>query len=269
MLLDEIMVPETNYEIYDLLYKIEVGLREFMIETLEVEAGSKWWKQRLPSDVKDTSKRGLQSERGAKWSEIVPHHPIYYTDFPDLKKIIIRNDNWRDIFQPIFEREDILAATLSELEPIRNKIAHNRKATKADLAIVRAAYKKIVTPIGEEEFLKFVARCTSARDILGNIARLQVEASEAFTECREYNVLPELRYWERIRRSWWFDSEYLDHEIGDIKVFFKTLFEYGRLPRLRGQGHIIEKWVKSQDLEKKYADAMSEFNEILGGAGDF
>ena len=261
------ILPKENLEIYELLFMLEVGLREFLIDTFEAQIGVKWWKQRLPNDVKEASQSGLQIERGAKWSEIVSHHPIYYIDFPDLKKILIRKDNWQDIFQPIFKRQDILEATLGELEPIRNKIAHNRKATLTDLVLVRAAFKKITVPIGEEKFLDLVTRLTAAEDILENINGLRLEALESIEFCQEYRDLQELRYWEKLRRSWWFDADYLGHDIHCIKDYFKTLFEYRKLPRSRGQGYVIEAWVKSNNVDKKFANAIREFDKLLQRTG--
>ncbi len=44
-------VPSENLAIYKLLYNVEVGLRELIIEVLEAKGGARWWKERLPSDV--------------------------------------------------------------------------------------------------------------------------------------------------------------------------------------------------------------------------
>ena len=148
------VIPEENRAIYALLYSIEVGLREFVIEALEAKCGSQWWKERLPGDVLQSYKDGLIYERSIKWVHLVPHHPLYYIDFPDLKKIVQRADNWRDVFQSVFGREEVLVGTLTELEPIRNKVAHNRKVTEADVQVTQAAYDKIVAGIGRERFLR-------------------------------------------------------------------------------------------------------------------
>ena len=113
-------------------------MREFVIESLEAACGPLWWKQRLPPDVLARNREALEYERNIKWCQLIPHHPIYYIEFPDLKKVIERTDNWRDAFEPVFGRRDIFISKLSELEPIRNRIAHNRKATKANLDTVES-----------------------------------------------------------------------------------------------------------------------------------
>lgn len=261
-------IPSENDTIYELLYYIEVGLREFIIEVLETKIGPPWWRQCLPNDVKQTAKSGLQLEKKIKWSKVIPHHPMYYTDFPDLKKIITKGDNWRNLFQPIFGREDLLISTLSELEPIRNKIAHNRKATTEDLAIVETAYKKIVTAIEEEKFYELVNRCTLAEDVPASLLSLEGEAEQAFKICLAYEPMIVLENWERIRMSWWFNADYLENEISAIEEYFKTLHAYKQLPRLRGHGHKIEAWVNKVNIRGKYMNAMQQLAEILKGKGD-
>ena len=78
---------ENNMVAYELLYKIEVGLREFLIDRFG-RTDQKWWKTRLPPDVLDKLKNGREKERKIKWVELLPHHPLYYIDFPDLKKLL-------------------------------------------------------------------------------------------------------------------------------------------------------------------------------------
>src|SRR4029077_18927016 len=102
------MVPEQNITIYKHLFIIEAGLREFIIDALGDKFGALWWKIRLPPDVLKSFKEGRSYEKGIKWSEIVPHHPLYYVEFPDLKKIIQRSDNWRDVFEPVLKNKDVM-----------------------------------------------------------------------------------------------------------------------------------------------------------------
>jgi len=257
------VVPSENVAVYQLLYRIEVGLREFILEALEAACGPKWWKQRLPSDVLETYRKGREYERNVRWSELVPHHPIYYVDFPGLKKVIERTDNWREVFQSVFERQDILVTTLSRLEPIRNIIAHNRRATARHLRIVQEAYDTIVTAIGEEHFAELVRRCTSAEGIPEAFSRLRAEAETAFTCCKERKPLERLEVWDRIGAEWWFDADYLGYELNAIKDYFETLIAYRELPRPRGSGYKIEAWVRSNQLERRYAEAIREFSALL------
>ena len=51
-------------------------------------------------------------------------------DFTDYMKIIIRKDNWKQVFVTFFKDRGIISAKLKELEPIRNAIAHFRELSK-------------------------------------------------------------------------------------------------------------------------------------------
>jgi hypothetical protein len=123
-------VPQENIEIFTILYQIETALRELIIEVLSKVEGSKWYLRRLPGDILQKYKDGRILERQIPWTQFIPHNPIYYVDFPHLKVIMERSDNWKDAFEPIFARKEVVIGILIEIEPIRNKIAHNRKATR-------------------------------------------------------------------------------------------------------------------------------------------
>ena len=91
-------VPAENAECFSYLYVIETALRELIVECLEQAAGSRWYKTRLPENPLESFKMGRRVERECPWHQSVPLHPIYYTEFPHLKEIIERSDNWKDTF---------------------------------------------------------------------------------------------------------------------------------------------------------------------------
>lgn len=256
-------VPKTNIEIYKILFTIETGLRELIITSLESKVGPRWYKNRLPGDVLTKSREGIKYERSIKWTQLIPHHPIYYVEFTDLKKIIQRTDNWEGVFKEIFSRQDILASTLSELEPIRNKVAHSRKCSRQDLETVKSAHKKLINAIGEEEFYKLISRYTIALDIPERINQMQYEARDNFNKCINFELIESLCNWDSIRKEWWFGETYLDHKLESIILFYNKLTEYANLPRSRGTGHLIEGWVKSSNIQELYNQAQKEFETIL------
>ena len=226
-------IPKENKQIFCYLYRIETVLRELIIDSLEAIEGGKWYKRRLPGDVLEKYSQGIKYERNTKWIQLVPHHPIYYTDFSDLKKVIIRNDNWEDVFKQIFVRKEILNSTLSELEHIRNKIAHNRKASFKDFEIVKGAYAKLSVAIGEEKFYTLVSRCTCATDIMERLTELQKETKKLLHVCKNYEFIEKLEVWESIYCKWWFDESYLGHKIDDIKKYFEIIKEYLKTSSIR------------------------------------
>jgi hypothetical protein len=264
--MDNLPVPKENIEIFSYLYVIENTLRELIIDLMEKTDGPHWYKKRLPKDVLEKFlERGKEYESKVKWTELIPHHPIYYIDFSDLKKII-ESENNKEVFSRIFKgrTKKIIISTLSELEPIRNKIAHNRKATDSDVKIVKAAYVKLLKAIGEDYFNNLSERCTCKTDIFDQLAKLQKEAERSFYACINYQPLnDDLPMWKSIRDMWWFDEIYLGSKLGAIKNFFWLLEQYASLPRKRGTGHKIEVWVKSNDIKTKFKNAQDEFSLLL------
>lgn len=259
--------PQENIEIFTLLYCMETALRELIIEALTVAEGSRWYRKCLPGDVLEKYRKGWEVEKGIRWTQCIPHHPIYYVDFPDLKKVIEREDNWKKAFERIFSRKEILSNTLSELEPIRNKIAHNRKTSGEDVEIVRGAYSKLSTAIGPDYFDNLSNQCTLGKDIPERLTQLRMEAKSALLACQELRPLNELKTWNNIYNAWWFDESYLGGELGKIVEFFRTMNEYSLLPRLRGSGHTIEAWVRSSSIEVKYTEAQVQFDAIFTSGG--
>ncbi len=256
-------IPNENLAIFRFFYSIEVGLRELIIELLEDGYGPYWWRLRLPPDVLQAYREGRNYERTIGWLQLVPHHPVYYLDFPDLKKVIVRSDNWEQVFRHIFKSKETLLGTLTELEPIRNKIAHNRKATTADMIIIRGAHEKLVTAIGPNKFRGLVGKCTLAEDIRGSLAQLQQEANSAFALCQDLKPLKRLAIWDKIRNQWWFDGDYLGDSVAGISDYFEALVLYKQLPRYRGSGPKIDAWLIENNLRGKYSTATHEFSDLL------
>lgn len=260
-------MPSSNGLASCFLYQIEVGLRELIIEVLAAESGSKWWKQRIPGDVYQKVRDGRDYERTIKWTQFVPHHPIYYTDFPDLRKIIERSDNWRAVFQDLFADKDIFINAFRELEPIRNKTAHNRKVTATDLQLVAAVHGAIVSALGEERFLALVMNCTTAPELYQMLSQLLTLIDETHRICQELAPLGQLASWTIVRDSWWFDQDYLGHGVDAIRQYFDLLDEYICLPRTRGSGHRLEQWLSKRPLTQLHDSAVCELDGILRATG--
>ncbi len=267
MIMNRPQAPQENIEIFALLYCIETALRELIIETLSATEGPRWYKRCLPGDILEKYRKGKEVEKQTPWTQCIPHHPIYYVDFPDLKKIIEREDNWKKAFERIFSRKDILSGTLSELEPIRNKIAHNRKTTSKDIEVVSGVYSVLSAAIGSAYFVNLANRCTLATGISEQLTRLQMEAKSLLCTCLEFRPVDGLQVWGSVHDEWWFDETYLGEELDKIVEFFRLIKEYSHLPRLRGSGHRIEAWVRSSGIETKYANAQVQFSTIFASGG--
>lgn len=113
----------------DSLLMLEEKMRQ-CIENALGKLSPNWWKERIPDDVRKNSEdKKIRNEKPWPWLEQKDRPLICYLDFNDYEKVIVRNDNWRDIFKLIFKDQTITVAKLRELDLIRNDIAHNRKLT--------------------------------------------------------------------------------------------------------------------------------------------
>jgi len=134
-------------EEYALLYILENELRK-LIENELPKVSSKWWKERIPEDVRRNAEKRIEKKK-----QLWPWHPakskniLHFLDFTDYMKIIVRKGNWRDVFQRIFNDKDLLLGKLKELKPIRDSIAHSRFLTQNERDILRINAKSILVSI--------------------------------------------------------------------------------------------------------------------------
>lgn len=255
-------IPHTNISAYKLLFCIETGIREFIIEKLTEIEGPRWYRQRLPGDILQKYKRAMEIERSIPWTHLIPHHPIYYVDFTDLKKIIEANNNWK-VLEDTFKRKEVITTTLTKLEVVRNKIAHSRKLSENDLLQVKVSYTEISEMIGKEKFHALQKNCSEQIDIGNALLKLYEFIKNAKHRILHYLPTEVSLIESASLHSWWFDETYLGHNLGPINDFIKCLESYITLPRFVGSGYIIEAWVLSNDIEIIATSAENALNLLL------
>jgi hypothetical protein len=131
-------VPKTNKKCYEFLYETETNMRLFIVKQLnkkskKISAGG--WLN-LVSMSKTTESIPKKCESRRRNEAKLPYQILAssaqlldYSDFHDLKKIIL--NNW-DIFQHFFNDQSVVNTKFDEIEPIRNAIAHSRKLPQAE-----------------------------------------------------------------------------------------------------------------------------------------
>lgn len=68
---------------------------------------------------------------------------INYSAFDQLKRIIVQNENWSKIFKGYFVRQDGVISRISELDDIRDTIAHNRIISSFDYNSLKTLHGEI------------------------------------------------------------------------------------------------------------------------------
>jgi len=134
--------PNTHDQNSKILYELENNLRTFIVEKLKEKFGKDWWDKGVPDDAKKNAVKRKESKSLPPYYATQVYHEIYYIDFADYAKIVLREDNWKNTFESSFKKIEWTDVTLNELNPIRNNIAHNRQIDDiAHLTLVTNARK--------------------------------------------------------------------------------------------------------------------------------
>lgn len=255
---------ERNAAAYGLLFEIEVILRELIARSLTSMHGHNWAKRGLPSDVQEKVKQAIKYERSVPWHRAIPHHPLYYVDFPDLKKIIVSNTNWPHSFARIFVQKAATEASLSELELLRNKVAHNRFITEPDLTVVRGAWTKLVGSIPEIELNEAKAAAASRVPIATLLRDVETALGTAMTAMQQGQSITEDLLAPVIHTdSWWFTEDYLGAPLISVDQFSELCREYSTLPRGLGQRHARGQWANQKNAMRIGEDALATIRMLV------
>jgi hypothetical protein len=131
-------------EVYPRFYIFENSARNLILKIMENKYGDKWWDSKVSNDIKKRVEDRLKNEKNNNWHSKRNVHKIFYTDFGDLKSIII--NNWDD-FKNIFPRQDWITSRFSDLEPSRNTIAHNNPLQTDDIKRIETYFKDWIKQI--------------------------------------------------------------------------------------------------------------------------
>lgn len=260
------IVPRPNTTAFELIYTIETGLREFIIRELEMAYGPQWHSVRLPSDISDKFLRGYRTEKLVRWTNNVSHHPIYYIDFPELRKIIEENRNWREVFHTYFNRKDIFISTLSQIESVRNKVAHNRIITNSDVDLLSRTLDYLKQTVGEVDFLSLSAKSTQVTSLQDTLRKLVDEVSTMFNIVIQYELPQPFPVWGTVKDSWWWESSYLNTPADNLECvakYYQLVEEFGKLERVSRAWHRIEAWVSGKPIDDVYQRAQQALDSLL------
>lgn len=118
-----IMASRPKMGAFGAIDAFETGLRAFVADKLEAAQGPNWFKQRVPGDLigraKDRRREAMRAgEAGLPL--------IHYIDLGDLITVIVRKDNWAELFEAVFDRPEPLRVDLERLTANRRPTMHSR-----------------------------------------------------------------------------------------------------------------------------------------------
>ncbi len=134
---------------YEVLHRFERGLRDFIDRAMTIKFGPNWPKHRLPGDTYEAWKNIAKA--AAEAGNPIPRL-IDCADFTDYERIIVRNDNFSDLFGPIFLSKQRVQESFNRLFPLRVATMHARTLTKEDLLYLVAETHRILQAIAKSGF---------------------------------------------------------------------------------------------------------------------
>lgn len=138
----------TEVECYHLLRALERALRGFIDRELSRVSHDWWAEGRLLLESRTRAEERKQKrEHPFPWLSQQDLPTKEYLDFSDYAEIITLPRNWKDVFQPIFIRQEVIRGKLIELSMIRNDIAHMRELPPLDKETFIAVGRQLLLTI--------------------------------------------------------------------------------------------------------------------------
>lgn len=126
---------------HDSLQRFETQVRKFIDEQMIEAFGRTWIKHRIDGQMsKQWKEKKAKAEANGerKWPLIA------YADFTDYVKIITQKNNWREVFEEIFDRKESVQESFQRLYPIRVCTMHARPITQDDELYLYVETKRIL-----------------------------------------------------------------------------------------------------------------------------
>ena len=138
---------QRNNAAHDRLQRFETHVRKFIDELMTAAIGKNWINHRVSGPMRQQwrDKRADALARGETEKPL-----IAYADFTDYEKIIVRDDNWREVFRAVFGRKTLVHESFQRLYPIRVCTMHARIITQDDELFLHAETRRLLAAIGIE-----------------------------------------------------------------------------------------------------------------------
>ena len=122
---------------YELFYALETSIRQLISDKLEADAGTNWWEDCVPEQVRDNAQANYEREID---SGVTPrsNDEIDYTTFGELSQIV--QSNW-PTFGDTFNSQRAFTKIMANLNVLRGPIAHCCPLAPDEVVRLRLALK--------------------------------------------------------------------------------------------------------------------------------
>lgn len=119
---------------YLAFFCLENAARELVMERLSEKLGADWWDKSASAGMKRQVEERRQKEGKNRWHIQRGAHEVNYTNFGDLRLLIV--NNW-EYFEDLFPDQNWISSRLDELEASRNIIAHSNTLDEREMTRLR------------------------------------------------------------------------------------------------------------------------------------
>jgi hypothetical protein len=149
-----IHAKDAQIDAYRCVLAFERGLRQFVADKLRAHAGGRWFKQRVDPRVFQKAKeiREAALKSGEQQAELVN-----YTELGELKDIVLRGDNWNQVFEPVFVSRLRFEHDMQTLIAIRRPTAHARIVDSPQILEALLVMKRLDDRMSNDGGWKLVA----------------------------------------------------------------------------------------------------------------
>lgn len=265
------MSYEINIRAYELVLKIEVGLREYLIDIIRKNDISNWISnflgtnqretigeivKRINNDKKNEVESAIQDiylvklnkaaqtfkDSGQKDYKI--YHPFYYLNWPDMESVMRFKPNLELLDADLGKTgRELIVTNLSCLNGIRNDVAHSRYINEKQFNLLKSSYDQIRGLI--EDFDYYIDNQSTEE----NVEELLTNLSFGMSLLKTKKILGEneiIKMEDSIKaclRSFWLNSLNYDL-IGKIRVLERVIVRYKAKSKTMGGSWEMEKIVK-------------------------
>lgn len=142
--------PDHHESAAALFYVLENRLRETIIDALGA-VDRAWWQTRVPPNLIGDAESRRTAEFESAVTPTGESHPVMFLSLGELFDVVLASDNWGQVFRIRMRRSaEVVRAASRDLIAVRNKIAHNRPVSVADLELAQNAAQRLgLDPAGE------------------------------------------------------------------------------------------------------------------------
>jgi hypothetical protein len=116
-------------ETYPLVFVLEASIRNLIIKQLNAKYGTDWWNQANIKNIRENVEKTIVKEEKYPYREKRGKDKLSYTNFEDLKRIIM---NEQSAFSSVIVDFQWFDSRMNEIYMARNALAHSTDISKDD-----------------------------------------------------------------------------------------------------------------------------------------